>query len=86
VLPTDPETVRDLGQREQRLIGRHDARGYSPRRTRDSRTLADLPGRLLGMCEWLSWIIWGIFVIDFVSGCPWQMTRAPPIFHRVSYE
>jgi voltage-gated potassium channel len=26
----------------------------------------DLPSWLLGLCQWLSWITWGIFVIDFV--------------------
>jgi voltage-gated potassium channel len=26
----------------------------------------DLPSRLLGICQWLSWLTWGIFVIDLV--------------------
>jgi hypothetical protein len=39
----------------------------SPRRRGDSRTPDDLPGRLLGMCQWLSSITWGTFVIDFVG-------------------
>ena len=26
----------------------------------------DLPSWLLGVCQWLSWITWGIFVIDLV--------------------
>ena len=26
----------------------------------------DMPTWLLGLCQWLSWITWAIFVIDFV--------------------
>ena len=26
----------------------------------------DLPGWLLDLCRWLSWITWGIFVVDIV--------------------
>ena len=26
----------------------------------------DVPGWLLGLCRWLTWITWGLFVVDFV--------------------
>jgi voltage-gated potassium channel len=27
----------------------------------------DVPGWLLGLCRWLTWITWGVFVVDFVA-------------------
>jgi hypothetical protein len=56
----------------------------SPRRRGDSRTPDDLPGRLLGMRQWLSSITWGTFVIDFVVRLSLADDASPPIFNRVS--
>jgi hypothetical protein len=60
------QRLNPLQARLDSAAGRSTRSSDSPRRSGDSRTPDDLPGRLLGMCQWLSSITWGTFVIDFV--------------------
>jgi len=34
----------------------------------------DLPSWLPELCRSLSWVTWGLFIIDCVSGCSWPMS------------
>jgi hypothetical protein len=57
--PARPSGSTHCQGRLDSAAGRSTRSSDSPRRSGDSRTADDLPGRLLGMCQWLSSITWG---------------------------